>query len=368
MNQAVEKLRPHADAVLVPDMRQDEYADLLADIREYGIKTPLDVMGHLVLDGRHRLRAARDLEYTVVPVREVELHGETPLGWLLKAAMLRRHLSDDQRAMIAALYAKEHPQRHAGPGRGKTTPPRRRTTRAARTPARSAAATTMNVAPKRAEKAAQVLKANPALAAQVHKGEVKLAQAVRQVRHDQARQVAPTLAPPDGLFDVIVIDPPWSYDRQPADSGMRGEVDYATMTIAELQTLVLPSAPDCVLWLWTTNSFMHEAYQLLEAWGFTAKTILTWDKVHMGMGNWLRNVTEHCILAVKGHPIVTLTNQTTLLRETRREHSRKPDAFYALVDALCPGRKYEHFSRTARPGWKGYGVEADRFSTPVPTE
>ena len=192
--------------------------------------------------------------------------------------------------------------------------------------------------------------------------EAKLGQVVRKKRHEDARQHARDLPTPEGLFDTIAIDPPWRYDRQPKDSDLRGECDYATMSIEELKALVLPAAPDCVLWLWTTNSFMGEAYQLLDAWGFTAKTILTWDKVNLGLGEWLRNVTEHCILAVRGRPVVTLTNQTTLIREPRREHSRKPEAFYALVESLCPGRKYEHFSRTPRPGWTGYGLESDAFA------
>jgi N6-adenosine-specific RNA methylase IME4 len=118
---------------------------------------------------------------------------------------------------------------------------------------------------------------------------------------------------------------------------------------------------DCVLWLWTTNAFMREAYQCLDAWGFQAKTILTWDKERLGLGDWLRNVTEHCILAVKGKPVVSLTNQTTIIRAPRREHSRKPDEFYALVNALCPGSKLEMFARTNREGWSAWGAETEKF-------
>ena len=188
--------------------------------------------------------------------------------------------------------------------------------------------------------------------------ELKLGEAVRRARQAHARAVAPTLSRPSGLFDVIVIDPPWQYDRQPTTRGLRGQCDYATMTLEELRALELPAAPDCVLWLWTTNSFMRDAYTLADTWGFTVKTILTWDKVHLGLGDWLRNVTEHCLFAVRGRPPVTLTNQTTLLRETRRAHSQKPEAFYALVESLCPGRKCEYFSRSVRAGWDAWGLEA----------
>jgi N6-adenosine-specific RNA methylase IME4 len=82
----------------------------------------------------------------------------------------------------------------------------------------------------------------------------------------------------------------------------------------------------------------------------------------MGVGNWLRNVTEHCVVAVRGKPIVSLTNQTTIIREKRREHSRKPEAFYSLVEALCPGSKLEMFSRTSRAGWNAWGAEKEKFT------
>lgn len=165
---------------------------------------------------------------------------------------------------------------------------------------------------------------------------------------------------PDGRFRVIVIDPPWQYETRAADTSHRGRNRYPDMSIEEICALPVGelAEDDCILWLWTTNAFMHEAYHCLNAWGFTPKTILTWDKVILGLGDWLRNVTEHCIVATRGKPIVTLTNQTTMIREQRGQHSRKPDAFYALVDALCPGSKLEMFARSPRDGWERWGAEA----------
>jgi N6-adenosine-specific RNA methylase IME4 len=363
LTESVSQLRLHPAAQLVPAMRPPEYAELLADIRAHGVKVPLDIAGRVVLDGRHRLQAAQELGLTTVPVRPVTVAGESARDWLVKAAVLRRHLTDDQRAMMAALIAQQHPQRKAGPGRGKRTTPTggRALTKAQQHPSRTAAAGTMNVAPKRAEKAATVLNANPELAAQVHRGDVKLAQALRQVtRTAQLARVA-HLPPTEGVYDVLVVDPPWDYDRHPADSGLRGEVPYLTESFEQLKRRTLPAAPDAVLWLWTTNAFMAEAHALATAWGFTPKTILTWDKVHIGLGSWLRNVREHCLCCVRGRPVVTLTNQTTLLREPRREHSRKPEAFYTLVEGLCPGRKWELFARTRREGWVSEGLESDKF-------
>jgi N6-adenosine-specific RNA methylase IME4 len=103
---------------------------------------------------------------------------------------------------------------------------------------------------------------------------------------------------------------------------------------------------------------MRDALQVIEAWGFVQKTILTWVKSRPGIGNWLRGQTEHCILAVRGRPIVRLKSQSTVLYAPGGKHSRKPDAFYTLVESLCPApAKVELFARERRPGWVCSGAE-----------
>ena len=78
----------------------------------------------------------------------------------------------------------------------------------------------------------------------------------------------------------------------------------------------------------------------------------------MGTGDWLRGQTEHCLLAVRGTPVVHLSNQTTLLHGPLRANSQKPDEFYRLVESLCPAPRYaELFQRTEREGWDGHGDE-----------
>ena len=79
----------------------------------------------------------------------------------------------------------------------------------------------------------------------------------------------------------------------------------------------------------------------------------------MGRGDWLRGQTEHALMAVRGEPVVTLTNQTTVLHAPVRAHSQKPEEFYALVESLCPAPRYcELFSRQQRERWEGHGDEA----------
>jgi len=162
---------------------------------------------------------------------------------------------------------------------------------------------------------------------------------------------------PEGNFDVIAIDPPWNYGTKYDPESRRIANPYPEMSQEELLKINLPAKDDCILWLWTTNSFMKDAYELLEEWGFTPKNILTWNKVNMGVGHWLRNVTEHCILAVKGSPVWTNKTFTTLLTEKRSVHSKKPESFYQMVDKICYGRKLEYFSRNKRDGWEVFGDE-----------
>jgi hypothetical protein len=105
---------------------------------------------------------------------------------------------------------------------------------------------------------------------------------------------------PKGPYRVIVIDPPWRYDSQ------RGRGPYPDMDMDEILALPVSALAHahCVLWLWATNAFVREAFECLEAWGFAHKTILTWVKHRAGTGHWLRGQTEHCILAVRGRPLV----------------------------------------------------------------
>ena len=188
----------------------------------------------------------------------------------------------------------------------------------------------------------------------------------KQARIDDIQQQAEEIkaaAPevPVGPFHVISIDPPWPYGTQYDPQGRRAANPYPEMSLEEIKALSLPAADDCVLWLWTTHKFMRHSFEILDGWGFRDVAIVTWAKDRMGLGDWLRSQSEFCIMAVKGKPPVRLTNQTTILHGPLREHSRKPDAFYELVDGLCVGLKLDYFSREPREGWAQVGNTLDRF-------
>jgi N6-adenosine-specific RNA methylase IME4 len=181
-----------------------------------------------------------------------------------------------------------------------------------------------------------------------------------------ARAAAQIKAEPPPLpgncpYRVIVADPPWPYDIDSVEPSHRATYPYPQMSIAQICAVDVDSiaATDAVLWLWTTNFHLRKAFDVLDAWGFASKTALTWAKDRMGNGHWLRGQTEHCLLATRGKPVVTLKNESTLLLAPVRDHSRKPDEFYQLVERLCPAARYcELFARSARPHWDGHGNEA----------
>jgi N6-adenosine-specific RNA methylase IME4 len=122
---------------------------------------------------------------------------------------------------------------------------------------------------------------------------------------------------------------------------------------------------NAIPWLWTTNTHLPVAFDVVVACGFQYKTLLTWVKDRMGTGEWLRGQTKHCLLAPRGKPVFLHGNYGTVLEAVRREHSRKAEEPYALVEATCPGGKVELFCRQQRNGWQVYGNDTNRFGNCV---
>lgn len=179
-----------------------------------------------------------------------------------------------------------------------------------------------------------------------------------KIKNEAKKEPTSDEAIPSGLFEVIVVDPPWPYGGHYDSKHYFGRVasPYGEMSIEDIIIMDIPATDNCILWLWTTNKFMHDAYHILEAWAFEPKSILTWFKQRTGVGYWLRGQTEHCLLAVKGKPTITHTAQGTALVEKAGAHSQKPDSFYQLVESLCPGKKLEMFRRgEPRTGWEAHG-------------
>ena len=161
-------------------------------------------------------------------------------------------------------------------------------------------------------------------------------------------------------YRTLVVDPPWRYDSAAtkADAGKH----YETMTLEAIAALPFGgfAEDDAHLWLWITNAFLSEGKSapLLSAWGFRALTILTWCKRQPGVGHYLRNNTEHCILASRGKAQTPEHKPlSTWFVWPRGQHSGKPDAFYDLVESVSPGPYLDVFARRQRMGWDTWGNE-----------
>jgi N6-adenosine-specific RNA methylase IME4 len=195
-------------------------------------------------------------------------------------------------------------------------------------------------------------------------------------------QIAPTpIGHLPGSFSILALIPPTIADNvvgfeittfgaaslappnvAQKPSGL-GYWPFATISLEKARALDVGSimVEDSILWFWATNFHLRYAFEILDAWGFhETPTMLTWAKDRMGMGHWLRGQTKHAIMAVRGKPIVTLTNQTTLLHAPVRGRSVKPKEFYDLVEVLSPAPRYaDLFSRYRHnDSWDCHGFEA----------
>ena len=184
----------------------------------------------------------------------------------------------------------------------------------------------------------------------------------RQLLEKQAEDVRTgNMKAPEGLFDVIAIDPPWNYGREYDPETSRVANPYPEMSQAELLEIELPAKDDAVLFLWTTHQFIFDAKELIDKWGFTYKATMVWNKEKIGMGAWLRMQCEFCLVGVKGKPFFENTTYRDIISEPRREHSRKPDAFFKMVTDITAGRRLEYFSREKREEWEVFGNDIEKF-------
>jgi N6-adenosine-specific RNA methylase IME4/ParB-like chromosome segregation protein Spo0J len=183
----------------------------------------------------------------------------------------------------------------------------------------------------------------------------------------QALRESPPPLPMRGPYNVIVSDWPAPAEPEGEVAEDRAYYPYPTMSVEAMKALPVSeiAATDATLWFFVTNFHLAQGLHvdIIRAWGFEPKTVLTWVKDKIGRGQRLRGKTEHVVLATRGKPVFNLTHESTELRAPRREHSRKPDEFYDLVERLCPAPRYaELFSRGGRGSkWDCHGDQVGTF-------
>ncbi|MBK6887821.1 MAG: methyltransferase [Tetrasphaera sp.] len=178
-------------------------------------------------------------------------------------------------------------------------------------------------------------------------------------------------------FATILADPPWDIQQR----GGRGASEhYNLMSLEQIKGMPVGdlAADDAHLWLWVTNATLRHGYDVAEAWGFTVRSPLTWIKFRLGLGNYLRNSTEHLLFATRGKAPVLFRAQPTWMNAPVQDHSHKPEEQYALIERVSPGPYLELFARRrpphtpGRPAWAVWGNQIDSDlvipSYPVPSD
>ncbi len=162
---------------------------------------------------------------------------------------------------------------------------------------------------------------------------------------------------------TLYVDCPWRFSDNLPGKSRGASKNYKTLTIDELKSFPLPPlADDCFLFFWRVSAMVPEAYEVINAWGFTAKSELIWRKItkhgklHFGMGRITRASTETCIIATRGKPKRLSASVRNIFDAPVGQHSEKPLVMYDIIEQLAPGPYAELFSRRdSRPGWSFYG-------------
>lgn len=363
-------------AVRMGERHRNDLGDLeslKSSLEELGLLQPIGITpDHTLIFGERRLEAARMAGWETIEARVIKI--ASIVDGELAENDIRKNFTASERVAIAETVAAEIGKRqgertdlvaNATKSQVPDNPEERRTLTIAAKKAGFGGARGYRRALAVVRAAEEDPEAFEDLVSQMDRtGKINGAHKELEKRRVAKILSAQPLPAPAGTFDVLVIDPPWPYQSRAKDASHRASNPYPDLSVDEICKLPIANHlnENAIVWLWTTNAFMGEAYMVADAWGLRVRTILTWAKDRMGAGDWLRGKTEHALLCTRGRPTVTLTNQTTLIHGLRREHSRKPDEFYALVESLCPGTKLDYFAREARAGWQTWGVESSKFA------
>jgi len=184
------------------------------------------------------------------------------------------------------------------------------------------------------------------------------------------------LARVQGQFGTILADPPWRFQNRTGKVAPEHQrlLRYPTLDFDEMYQLPVSAlaAKKSHLYLWVPNALLAEGLETMRQWGFTYKTNIVWYKIRKdggpdgrGVGFYFRNVTEVVLFGVRGsmRTLAAGRRQVNLFRTRKREHSRKPDELYDIIESCSPGPYLELFARHYRPGWNQWGNEVTRTET-----
>lgn len=177
-------------------------------------------------------------------------------------------------------------------------------------------------------------------------------------------------------FATVLADPPWQFQNRTGKMAPEHKrlSRYPTMTLQEIKDLPVEAIvkDTAHLYLWVPNALLADGLQVMENWGFTYKTNLIWYKIRKdggpdrrGVGFYFRNVTEMILFGVRGKNARTLQpgrSQENIISSQKREHSRKPDEQYKIIESCSSGPYLELFARGPRNGWHLWGNQSEEYT------
>lgn len=370
---------------IYPEMKEEAFLSLRSDIEKngYDFKFPIWIYENKIIDGWNRYKACNELGIT--PIYETFVGDELQAITFILRTNNRRDLTNYQRAVLSFEFEDffrniaQDNLKTSGENFGKGLPTLAKAidkvdTRKELAKIAKVSHGTLDKVKKIQEKAPEEVKAKLAT------GEVSINAAYQEIKKEEKKEQrielinkqiqdieAGELPQLKGLFDVVSVDPPWNYEGENRNKtsfdsvGRRVANPYPEMSTQEIKQIELPLMKDSIVFLWTTHKFLPDALEILKEWNLEYKGTLVWNKEKMGMGAWFRMQCEFCLVGIKGKPYWENTKYRDILNEPRREHSRKPDSFFTMVEEITLGRRLEYFSREKRQGWEVFGNDVNKF-------
>jgi len=364
---------------LIPPLTSEEFKQLEDNCLAEGIREKILTWNGFIIDGHNRYEISKKWDLDIQTENKYFKDEEAVKEWMILNQFGRRNLSNYQRSVLAlkledvfSKKAKENQGR-----RNDITSVRNLTnvdTKKELSKVASVSHDTIAKVKKIQEKAPEEVKQK------LSTGEISVNAAYKEIKKQEKKEERVELIEKQiedieqgklpelkGLFDVISVDPPWPYEGESKKVtsfdavGRRVANPYPEMSIEEIKKIEMPLMDNSVVLLWTTHKFLPDAFEILNEWNMNYKATLVWNKEKIGMGAWFRMQCEFCLVGVKGKPYWDNTTFRDILNEPRREHSRKPDGFFNMIEKITLGRRLEYFSREKRQGWEVFGNDINKF-------
>lgn len=368
----------HPASNIFPMMSSEEFDSLVADIEVNGQLEPIYTSEGKIIDGRNRWMACEKLG---VKPKTREWKGSGSLvAFVVSLNLKRRHLTSSQKAAVSVealpLLEAEAKERMAAGGESAGRGRPKQGTEKIPYPnadhsgeAREHAAQIFGTNPRYVSDAKSLKESSPDLFAKVLTGDLTIPDAVRETRRNAVIERIEAVAAseptaPVGKFDVIVLDPPWPIKKIERDvRPNQVELDYPVMSLDEIKSLQIISdhaASNSHIFMWTTQKFLPDSFDVFDAWGVRYVFMMVWHKPGgfqpIGLAQYN---AEFCLYGRIGSPEFIDTKAfPTCFEAPRGEHSEKPQAFYELLNRVTAGRRLDVFNRRKITGFIGYGQEA----------